>query len=290
MHAFDLDPAPDTTLDCVLPYLRFRHALLLCTQWQGGDTVADKYLDKVLGLIPPTHYLRPVLLGIQATSYTQCYQRTKDAADLHLAVGILKTVMDTIAATHPQRVHLQVQYGCSLHTGYIALQDEDDPNPSIQQFKMVLEDCPDTLLIPARQMFVVALDVRYKLRHDIDDIDLAVEAYAAVVDKLQQQPKEYLIACMRHAVVLHARFHRKGDLDDLQVSIRYFEVVIERCPPGHQYCSPALAFYAHLLIDRSHQRESIPVIDKAIECIRNGMDAGRENDPSQLELLSIRFA
>ena len=286
--AFDLGPAPDTTVDYVLSYLRFHHALLLRAQRWGDDTIADRYLDKAIAFTPPTHHLRPVMLGIQATSYAQRYQRTKDTANLHLAVGIFQTAMGVIAATHPQRVHLLMQYGSALHTRYIALQDEDDLNLAIQQFKTVLEgsDCPDDLLIPARRSLAMALDSRYKLRYDIDDIDLSIKAYVAVIDMLQQQPREYLIACMGYAMVLHARFYRKGDLDDLHVAVRYFEVVIRGCPPGHQYYSTALVYYTSLLMDRWEQRESIEDIDKAIECIRSAMAARSANDSSQPELLS----
>ena len=48
-----------------------------------------------------------------------------------------------------------------------------------------------------------------------------------------------------------------------------------------------MVFYANLLIDRSEKRASIQDIDRAIECIRNGMTAGRADDPSRPELLSI---
>ena len=274
-------------MDYVLSYFRFHRALLLRAQGQGHDNVANSYIDKVLEFIPPAHHLRPVLLGIQATSYTQRYQRTKDTADLHLAVGIIQTAVDTIPAAHPQRVHLLMQYGSALHTRYMALKDEDDLNLAIQQFRTVLEGCPDDLLIPARRSLAFALDSRYKLHYDIHDIDLTVEAYAAVIDMLEQQPIQYLIACLGYALVLHARFNRKGDLGDLHVAIKYFEVVVGRCTPGHQYYFNALVYYAILLIVRSEQKESIQDIDRAIECIRNGMTAGRTDDPSQPKLLSI---
>ena len=284
--AFDLGPAPDTTVDYAISYFRFHHALLLRGQGQGDDTIAYRYLDRALEFTPPTHHLRSVLLGIQATSYTQRYQRTRDAADLHSAVGILQTATDTISVAHPQRAHLLMQYGSALHTRFMVLRDENDLNIAIQQFGMVLEGCPDQLLIPARRSLAFALDSRYKLRHNFNDIDLAIEAYAVVIDTLQQQPREYLLACMGYAMVLFTRFLRKGDLDDLHVAIRYFEIVIRRCQPSHQHYSTALVFYANLLIVRSEQRESIQDIDRAIECIRNGMTAGRADVPSPPELLS----
>lgn len=286
--AFDLGPAPDSTADYVLAYFRFYHALLSRAQeeGQGHDTIAHKYLDKVLELTPPTHYLRPVLLGVQATSYTQRYQRTKDAADLHLAIGTFQSATDTILATHPQRPHLLMQYGSTLYTRYLALQDESDLSLAIQQFRSVIEACPDPLLIPARRALAFALDSRYKLRYDIDDIDHAIEAYAAVVDLLEQ-PKEYLIACMGYAAVLHARFIRKGSLDDLRVAITYCEVVVRRCPPGHQYYSLTLVFYATLLIDDSGHKESIQDIDKAIECVRNRIATGRVDDPDRPRLVGV---
>ncbi|KAH0826171.1 hypothetical protein J3R83DRAFT_5594 [Lanmaoa asiatica] len=284
--AFDLGPGPDTTVDYVLSYFRFNHAVLLRAPRQGDDSIANRYLDKALEFTPSTHHLRLVLLGIQATSYTQRYQRSKDTADLHLAVGILQTALDTAPAAHPQRVHLLMQYGSALHTRYMALQDEGDLNFAIQQFRMVLEGCPDDLLIPARRSLTFALDSRYKLRYDIDDIDHAVEAYAAVIDMLPQQPQEYLIVCMGYAMVLRARFYRKGCLDDLHVAVRYFEVVVRRSSPSHQYYFTALVLYATLLVVRSEQGESIQDTDRAIECIRKGMTAGRIGDPFRPELLS----
>ncbi|KAG8214370.1 hypothetical protein J3R82DRAFT_9359 [Butyriboletus roseoflavus] len=259
-------------MDHVLSYFRFYGALLLRPQRQGDDTVANRYLDKILEFAPRAHHLRPVLLGIQATSYTQRYQRTNDTADLHSAVGILQTAVGIILATHPQRVHLLMQYGFALHRKYMVLKDELDLNLAIQQIRTVLEGCPDDLLMPARRSLAFALDARYKLRYDMDDIELAVEAYAAVIHMLQRQSREYVVACMGYAIVLHARFYRKGDLGDLNGCHRYYFI--------------ALTFHATLLVVRSEQRESIQDIDRAIECIRNGMTAGRMDDPSRLELLS----
>ncbi|KAF8548089.1 hypothetical protein OG21DRAFT_1599543 [Imleria badia] len=286
--AFDLGPAPDTKVDCLLSYFRFHHALLLRHQEQGGDhTIANKYLDKVLEFTPATHHLRPVLLSLQAASYTKRYQHTKDIADLHTAVEIFRTATDTIPATHPQRAHLLMQYASALHTRFMVLKDENDLNLAIQHFETVLEGCPEPLLIPTRRALAFALDSRYKLRYDINDVERAVEAYAAVIDMLQQEPMENLFVCMGYAVVLRVWFYRKGNLGDLHVAIRYFEIVIRRCPPSHEHYFIAVTFYATLLITRSEQRESIQDIDTAIGCIRNGMTVGRADDPSRPELVSI---
>ena len=46
--AFDLGPAPDTTVDYAISYFRFHHALLLRGQGQGDNTIAYRYLDKAL--------------------------------------------------------------------------------------------------------------------------------------------------------------------------------------------------------------------------------------------------
>lgn len=170
----------------------------------------------------------------------------------------------------------------------MALHDEDDLNLAIQKFRTVpdLEDCPNGMVVPPRGSVASALESRYELRYDIDNIDLAVEAYAAVIDMLQQQPREYLFACIGYAMVLHAWFCHKGNADDLQVAIRYFEVVIRRCPPGHQHYTTALTFYATFLIVRSEQVECIQDIDRVIECIRNGKAAGCIDNLSRHELLS----
>ena len=273
-------------MDYVLAYFRFYHALLSRPQGQDDNTVANTYLNKALEFTPSTHHLRPVLLGIQAASYTKRYQSTKDTADLHTAVEIFRTATDTISAIHPQRAHLLMQYGSALHTRFMALQDENDLNLAIQKFRTVLEGCPEPLLIPARRALAFALDSRYKLRYDIDDIELAIEAYVAVIDMLPQQSIEYLYACMGYAMVLRARFYSKGNLDDLHVAVKYFEVVIRRCPPSHQHYSTALIFYANLLMGRSEQKESIQDIDGAIECIRSAMTAGHADNPRRPELVS----
>ncbi|KAG6376867.1 hypothetical protein JVT61DRAFT_893 [Boletus reticuloceps] len=225
--AFDLGPVPDTKADYVLSFFRFHHALLSLAQRQGDGTVANQYLGQALEFTPLTHHLRPVLLGIQAVSYTQRYQRTNDAADLDSAIEIFQAATNAISASHPQRLHLLMQYGSALHSRYVALKDEDDLNLAIQQFRTVLEDCPEPLLIHARRSLAFALDSRYKLRYDIDDIDFAIEAYVAVIDMLQQ-PREYLFACIGYSAVLHARFYCKGNIDDLHAAIRYYDTILSR--------------------------------------------------------------
>ena len=256
-------------------------------QQQGvDDPIASRYIDKVLEFTPPTHFLRPVILSLQATSFSRRYRCTKDIADLHSAIQIFKTATDTISAAHPQRSHLLIQYGCELYSRFITLKDENDLNLAIQKFKTVLESCPEPMLTTAQRCLASALDSRYKLRYNIDDIDHATEAWAAVVDKLQLQPMEYLFACVGYAVVLHTRFGRKGNIDDLHVALRYFEIVVNRCPPGHKHYSTTSAYYAVLLICRWEQEDSVKDIDKAMECISNALTAGANNS-AHPELVSI---
>ena len=202
--AFDRDPAPDAAVDYALSCFGFQNVLMLrATQTDSDNALEDKWLEKALGFTPP-HYLRLVILGIQATSYTQ----------------------------------------------------------------------------------PLALDSRYQPCYGVDDIDLAVEAYAAMIDMLQQQSKEYFIACIGYAAVLRARFYRKGDIRDIHAAIKHSKVVTSRCAPGHHYYSTVLIFYANLLVDLSEHSVVIQEMDEAIELIRNAMAVGQADDPSRPELLS----
>ncbi|KAF9240229.1 hypothetical protein BU15DRAFT_87712 [Melanogaster broomeanus] len=278
--AFDLGPSPDSTSDHVLlAFFRLERALLLRSQTLGGH-------GKALELAPRTHYLRPPLLVLRATSYSKRYRRTNEVADLNLAIEAHRAASDAFPDDHPQRLHGLLQYALSLQVRYTALKDAGDLDLAIEQLQVVLENCPGDLVISARRALAVALHCRYQRRQDDNDLELAIQTCALIVDPLPKTPQDTLFTCLTYATLLRIRFQRRGLLDDLNLAIHYFDGVVQGCPPGSQHHVEALLFYAQLLVIRSGQRESLVDIERAIEYLRTGVDVRSERDLSRSYLLA----
>ncbi|KAH7885469.1 CHAT domain-containing protein [Phlebopus sp. FC_14] len=286
--AFDSGPPPSLTPVAIQAFFRLYYALSLRAQLQGGDhnhELAEGYIKKAVSFFPVDHHLRPVILALQASSYSHRFKRTGELADLELTIQTYHDALSICPEDHQQRGHILVQYGLVLYSRYTKLRSAADLDLVVWHLQAALDVCADDIRVAARKSLAVAFGDRYKEKNDPEDLELAIKYYASVIDELQPGQFDHLVVSMAYAVALRERFRLKALVNDLDLAIRYFRAVIEGFPPGHQHHATALVFHAGLLVIRSEQRESLKDIDFSISYLRKAVQIRADGDPTRSSLL-----
>jgi tetratricopeptide (TPR) repeat protein len=222
-------------------------------------------------------------LGVRGTFLLSRFGYTGNQADIDLAIGDLRDALDTIPASHANRLSIMSNLGIALKDRFECTGDRSDLDDAIAQLSggasSQQTDHPD--FVGCVSNLGNALLSRFKHRGDPADLDRAIASYQTAIDATPAGHHNQPTYLANLGAALLGRFERTGQRADLDNAIASCQRAVDVAPAGHPGRPGYVASLGSVLGVRFRLTGQLPDLDASITWLSEAVEATPVGHPDR---------